>query len=189
MNYEPYIETASGKKLYFLNPDPDQIDIRDIALSLSRVPRFNGHTSKLLTVAEHSWAGARYIPDEYKLSFLLHDAAEAYLCDIPSPVKQHLPEYQKMEEGLQACIEEKFGVNLHSSMVKYYDLTMLSNEAWHLVKSRGEDWDIWKTIKRPAVTAEFRPLCLEPEVARVVFLELFYELYRNSTPTREAKAA
>lgn len=189
MNYQPYIETASGKRLYFLDPDPDQIDIRDIALALSRIPRFNGHTTKLLTVAEHSWAGARYIQQEHKLAFLLHDAAEAYLCDIPSPVKQYIPQYQDIEHGLQACIEKKFGVDINHQMVKYYDLAMLSNEAWHLVKSQGTDWDVWKQVKRPAVTAEFRPLCLEPEVAREVFLNLFYELYRDPAPVREAKAA
>ena len=177
MNYEPYIETASGKKLYFLEPDPDQIDIRDIALALSRIPRFNGHTDRLLTVAEHSWSGARYIQEDEKLNFLLHDAAEAYLCDIPSPIKQVMPQYQALEKTLQQCIEAKFDVDLSTNLVKYYDLTLLSNEAWHLVKSQGSEWPIWNEIKRPAVTPEFKPLCLDPEVARVVFLELFYELH------------
>ena len=77
MIYEPYIETVSGKKVYFLDPDPDQIDIKDIALSLSRVNRFNGHTRKPLTVAEHCWNGSRHIQDDLKLAFLLHDASEA----------------------------------------------------------------------------------------------------------------
>lgn len=187
--YDPYIETASGKKVYFLNPEPDQIDIRDIALSLSRIPRFNGHTSKPLTVAEHCWSGARYIQQEHKLAFLLHDATEAYLCDIPSPIKQYLPEYRDLEAKLASCIATKFGVNFDTPVVKYYDLSLLSNEAWHLLPSKGNDWEFWKNVKRPPVTAEFKPLCLDPEVARVVFLELFYELYGNSTTTREAKAA
>lgn len=189
MKYEPYLETASGKHLYFLDPQPEQIDIRDIALALSRVHRFNGHTTKPMTVAEHCWAGARYIEDKYKLSFLLHDAAEAYLCDIPSPVKQYIPEYKKIERGLMGAIATKFGCNFESDMVKYYDLVLLSNEAHHLTKSQGNDWDIWKQVKRPTISAEFKPLCLDPEVARLVFLELFYELHGDSSTDRLAKAA
>ena len=189
MKYDPYIETASGKKVYFLNPDPDQIDIRDIALALSRIPRFNGHTRKLMTVAEHCWAGARYIQGEHQLAFLLHDASEAYLCDIPSPVKQFIPDYKKIENNLQDCIANKFGVDFNSNVVKYYDLASLSNEAWHLLPSQGNDWDVWKHIKRPTITADLKPLCLDQEVARVVYLELFYELYGNSNTTRTLKAA
>jgi hypothetical protein len=177
VNYEPYLETASGKKLFFLDPKPEQIDIRDIALALSRVHRFNGHTTKPLTVAEHCWAGARYIQSEYKLSFLLHDAAEAYLCDIPSPIKQYMPEYKKLEKKLMDTIAAKYSCNFESDMVKYYDLTLLSNEAYHLTASQGNDWEVWKQVKRPIITTEFKPLCLEPEVARRVFLDLFYDLH------------
>ncbi|HET8688249.1 MAG TPA: hypothetical protein VFM18_16575 [Methanosarcina sp.] len=177
--YQPYIETASGKKVFFLEPDPEQIDIKDIALALSRIPRFNGHTNRFYSVAEHCWTGQRFINNEYKLAFLLHDATEAYLCDIPSPIKQYLPDYKKIERGLEEAISIKYGWNsyLDSDMIKYMDLAMLSVEAQHLIESRGNDWQIWKTINRPVADYRMKPLCLDSKTAERFYLSAFYELY------------
>lgn len=176
--FRPYIETVSGKIVHFLNPDPDSIDINDIAHALSRICRFNGHTREFYSVAEHSWKGATYISDEYKLAMLLHDASEAYLCDIPSPVKDYIPDYKKIEEELSYAICVKFGLPFpNHEIIKYYDLVLLSNEAHHLMHSRGNQWELWKHVKRPLVSAEFKPLCLQADVAKEVFLDKFYELH------------
>ncbi|HET8688901.1 MAG TPA: hypothetical protein VFM18_20005, partial [Methanosarcina sp.] len=157
--YQPYIETASGKRVFFLEPDPEQIDIKDIALALSRIPRFNGHTNRFYSVAEHCWIGHRFITDRYKLAFLLHDATEAYLCDIPSPIKQYLPDYKKIEEGLERAIADKFMLDFPmNDVVKYMDLAMLSVEAQHLIESRGNKWQIWQTINRPVADPRMKPL-------------------------------
>lgn len=174
---QPYVETSSGKKVHFLEPDPDSINIEDIAHALSFIPRFNGHTSKFISVAEHSWNGARYIQHDLKLQMLLHDASEAYLCDIPSPIKQFLPDYKKIEDGMMNAIAAKFGFEypLHP-IVHHYDLALLSNEAHWLLPSRGNDWGTWRATKRPIVSPEFKPLCLDSKTANKVFLDLFYEL-------------
>lgn len=179
--YQPYIETASGKKVFFLEPDLDSIDINDIALALSRVPRFNGHTHRFYSVAEHCWTGQRFIDDEYKLAFLLHDATEAYLCDIPSPIKQYLPDYKNIERTLEEAIAIKFGFHsfLDSDVIKYMDIAMLSCEAQHLVESRGNDWQIWKAMKRPIADPKMKPLCFDSKTAERLFLETFYELRGN----------
>jgi hypothetical protein len=176
--YQPYIETASGNKVFFLEPDPDSIDINDIALALSRIPRFNGHTNRFYSVAEHCWTGQRFIQDEFKLAFLLHDATEAYLCDIPSPIKQYLPDYQKLEEGLERAIFNKFGLTYPlDPVIKYMDIAMLSVEAQHLVESRGNDWQLWKTMKRPIADPRMKPLCFDSKTAERLYLEAFYELF------------
>lgn len=176
--FRPYIETFSGKRVHFLNPDPESITIEDIAHALSRICRFNGHTREFYSVAEHSWKGAVYISHPYKLGMLLHDATEAFLCDIPSPIKDYLPDYRKIEKELLEAILLKFGIEEQlPEIVKYYDLVLLSNEAHHLIPSRGNDWEMWKHVKRPVVSAEFKPLCLQPDVAKKVFLDKFYELH------------
>ena len=136
---EPYIETVSGKKLTFLNPNPDDIVIEDIAYALSNQCRFNGHVP-FYSVAQHSvLVSAKCFPSE-KLAGLLHDAAEAYLSDIPSPIKQYLPDYQKMEHTLQTAINKKFEVNTFTDSVKSADKDATYTEAHFLLDSKGKDW-------------------------------------------------
>lgn len=89
-----YIETDSGILFHFMQPQPDEINIVDIAVALARLPRFNGHSR--LSVAVHSLLVADLLRHKFPsqpdllLCGLLHDAAEAYVGDIPRPIKEHL---------------------------------------------------------------------------------------------------
>src|SRR3546814_14727426 len=47
--------------------------------------------------------------DEHKFTALMHDAAEAYLGDIPKPLKNLLPDYSRIEKYLMNIIAAKFG--------------------------------------------------------------------------------
>lgn len=82
------IATVTGRVIDFLNPDPEQISLDDIARGLSRAPRYAGQTEKPYTVIQHSLLVAHLAPAEHRLHALLHDAPEAYLCDVPSPFKR-----------------------------------------------------------------------------------------------------
>lgn len=91
-----YITTVTGKHFYPLNPDPRDIDIEDIAHALSLICRANGHFCRFYSVAQHciacaGEAAARGHSLEVILGCLLHDASEAYLCDVTRPVKKHIP--------------------------------------------------------------------------------------------------
>lgn len=143
-----YIETVSGKRIAIPDTDPSQIDIFDIAHALSYAARFAGHTKVFYSVAEHSINVARLVPDRYKLQALLHDATEAYLCDIPTPFKAMMPEYKNMEAHLWRAISARFGVayDLHPS-VKKADATMLMTERDALKPIHG-DWGEREFIKR-----------------------------------------
>jgi len=88
-----YLSTRSGQRVQLLQPQPDSIDIGDIALGLSRQYRFNGHTTTPYTVAQHSVVVSYLVPAEHALQALLHDAAEAYIGDLPSPVKKLCPDF------------------------------------------------------------------------------------------------
>lgn len=103
------IRTYSGKYIDPFNPNPDDICIEDIAHALSNQCRFAGHTQRFYSVAQHSLFVMNVVHTKYKLQALMHDASEAYLLDIPTPIKMKLPAYKAAEDGLMIAIAAKFG--------------------------------------------------------------------------------
>lgn len=104
-----WIETFTGRHFWPLDPRPDELCIDDIAHALASICRFNGHCARHYSVAEHSLFCAQYAramgwSEEVQLACLMHDASEAYLCDIPSPIKPYLHGYAEAEERLQRLI-------------------------------------------------------------------------------------
>lgn len=177
----PWIETVTGKKFPFLNPQPEDIDIKDIAHALSMNCRFVGQCREFYSVAEHSWNVARMLegfPKEVQIAGLLHDASEAYITDVASPVKQYLPEYNKLEDIIMAAIAKKYGFEyeLHPA-VKIADRHALSTEAHYLLPSQGNDWNMWGwPAERPRVDHSYRPLGMDHRRAKNLFLDKFHEL-------------
>ena len=109
------ITTWSGRKFSFLNPEPTDIVIEDIAHALSLQCRFNGHSTEFYSVAEHSVGVCRLVESmgegrNIVLTALLHDAAEAYLGDVVSPLKHRLPDYRKFENVIEAAIAQRFSL-------------------------------------------------------------------------------
>lgn len=103
------IRTVSGKFINILNPQPDDICIEDIAHALSHLCRFGGHTPKFFSVAEHCICCMHKVEAKHKFAALMHDASEAYLIDLPSPIKRVMPDYLDIEDMLMKVIAEKFG--------------------------------------------------------------------------------
>lgn len=99
-----------------LDPDPGLIDLEDIAAALSKLCRFGGHCREFYSVAEHSILASELIQQEYPEDrmlaswALLHDASEAYMVDIPRPVKRQLQEYVRLEDAIQKSIAERFSL-------------------------------------------------------------------------------
>lgn len=139
-----YITTYTGKHFDPAKPEPEKIDIQDIAHALSLTCRGNGHVRTFFSVGQHcincaTEAEARKLPKRVILACLLHDAGEAYMSDVPRPLKPTMPEYQRIEEQLLKVIYTKFlGTPLNEveeKLVKeidddmlYYDLKELLNE-------------------------------------------------------------
>lgn len=169
--FEPYIETVTGRKVHFLKPSPDEINIKDIAFSLSNQCRFNGHV-QFYSVAEHSVMVAAMLQEKDQLAGLLHDAAEAYLSDIPSPVKQYLPDYKNIEEIVQKAINEKFDVDTFTEDIKHADKKASYQEASYLLDSGGVDWV--PVLFQPQ--SKFKPHCLTPKDAFVLFMDWYTKL-------------
>lgn len=103
---------ASGAPFFPFAPEPGDIDIADIARALSHICRYGGHVRRFYSVAEHCCHVAAVAPDEFKLDALLHDAAEAYLGDIPRPIKKHpdMDGWRAAEAAVEAAVAARFGL-------------------------------------------------------------------------------
>jgi len=134
---ECVLGTHVGKFIDIINPNPDLIEIEDIATGLSRAARFGGQSQEPYYVAEHSVCVALYVRDQggdpnTMLAALLHDAAEAYMGDMPSPIKQFIPQFCEIEDRLKDAIMSRFGVvssNVDWSLVKEGDVASFCAEA------------------------------------------------------------
>lgn len=104
------IHTIEGNRVDLNHLTEEQVNIRDIAWGLGRTLRYGGHIRQDHTVAHHSIVMSYYVPEEYALEALLHDAAEAYIGDIIWPVKELFPEIKHFEDELLHIIMNKFGV-------------------------------------------------------------------------------
>lgn len=154
------IRTYSGLYMNVFEPTIDMISIEDIAHALSHQCRFGGHLPKFYSVAQHSWICEILIEPEYKLDALLHDASEAYLLDIPRPIKQRLSNYKEIEDGLMKLIAQKFGFTypLHKR-VKEIDEQVLQLE--------------WDNLMLENLTIDaIKPH--SPRRAKELFLKSFY---------------
>jgi hypothetical protein len=125
------IRTYTGKYFDFTVMDPDTICIEDIAHALSHMPRFAGHTQKLYSVAQHCVNACLLAPEHLKLDALLHDGIEAFIMDIPKPLKMLLPDYMALEDRLAGVFADKFqAFNMDCPEVKEIDKMLLEQE-WH----------------------------------------------------------
>lgn len=135
---ESTIRTVSGIYVDLINPTPEMIEIEDIAHGLSMQCRFGGQLRKFYSVAEHSWHVANLVSTENKLAALLHDASEAYLIDIPTPLKKHLTNYAQFEDKFMSLIAGKFGfVYPFVDEIKEADRIMLREEWQFLFLGEG----------------------------------------------------
>jgi uncharacterized protein len=159
-----WIGTFTGKQFHYLNPKPEEIDIIDIAHALSLNCRFCGHTKKFYSVAQHSVFVARFTKDH--LAGLLHDASEAYLHDLPRPIKNDFEKYRDFEDTIQNAINKKFGIDTNTDDVKDADNRMLSTEARDLM-STTEDW---REMPKPY---EFKIIPTTPEESQIMFMNIF----------------
>lgn len=111
-----WIQTFTGRAVYPMDLRPEDIDIHDIAHALSMQCRYAGHCLWFYSVAEHSVLVARAIMAEgyapiVAMAGLLHDATEAYLTDVPRPVKPFLVGYKEAEDRAWRAIAERYGLS------------------------------------------------------------------------------
>lgn len=178
-----WIGLYSGRRLDPFDPHPEDIALEDIAHALSHAPRFTGHTTRHHSVAAHSVLCCRMVMQldvpavhllawgvEWQRQALLHDASEAYLCDLARPVKYHpgMAAYRAAEARLQAAIFRRFGVAEEMyPEVKRIDDRMLVTEAQQLLT--GQDLTDWQ-LERFGPPFEMQLAPWSPDDAKAAFL-------------------
>lgn len=146
MSRSDWMQTHSGIAFSF-PPTPKMIAIGDIAHSLSMQCRYNGHCRTFYSVAEHSvlvsdWLLYNVGPAAARAG-LLHDAGEAYLCDVPKPLKPMLGGYREASDALDRVIEARFGLPpgaLDAEAVKVADYRILADEQAALMGPAPIPW-------------------------------------------------
>jgi uncharacterized protein len=204
-----WMQTFTGRKVDVQEPDPSMVDIEDIAHALSLVCRFGGHCRDFYSVAEHSLLverearsrrpSIRLVP-QFQLACLLHDAAEAYIGDIVTPVKLACQDevvtgtrpggtvkksfLHCLENKWLSAIEQRFGLDhllsVSPVIVKEADDLALAKEVVALFHPVLPCW--WEKRKPPEPGSESFVKCWSPAEACRQFLERFQVLVSEATP-------
>lgn len=177
-----WMQTYTGRAVYPMDLRREDICIVDIAHALSMQCRYNGHSLRFYSVAEHSVLIARWLRDRHgdavALEGLLHDAAEAYLADVPRPVKPFLVGYKEAEATANLAIAERYGLETNGCAAVHHlvhdvDNRILQDERIQNMANSKKEWSI--TDVPLGVTLQF----WTPERAKAEFLSLFDKLYEG----------
>lgn len=147
----PSILTADGHYFNFEMPDPAHFTLNAIAQGLSNTCRFAGQCKAFYSVAEHSVHVSRLVPSEFAVHALLHDAAEAFIGDVPTPLKRMLPDFKALEKRIEAALFAAFGLPPEiPEEVKLADRIMLEVER-RVLFDRHDPWEETEGLPRPEV--------------------------------------
>ncbi|NNM68058.1 MAG: hypothetical protein HKM06_08630 [Spirochaetales bacterium] len=184
------IQSASGRYISLTNPEDNQYSVQDIAHALANICRFAGHTQHFYSVAQHSVLVSLVEPDIMPAEKLFHDASEAFLGDITTPLKSLLPEYRAIESAMMNSIALWLGlpIGFHKfAPVKRADLHLLLAEKRDLMSVSCFDETVWdltavmKNCHEPIVP-------WSPSEAKQRFIERFFQIYPlTQNHTCEAK--
>lgn len=188
--------TYTGRKLYPQIPEADMVDIRDIAHGLSLACRFGGQCNEFYSVAQHCVVLSEYVGSfqgvkaftgnksyaerqALRREVLMHDATEAYYCDLPSPVKALLPQYKVLEGKLDTVIRRKCGLpDEKDPLVKELDTRMAVTELRALCGPTGPDVEIdIEPLPNLTMTMGHMLKPWKPKEAEQAFLTAYRQLF------------
>jgi uncharacterized protein len=177
-----WMQTFTGRRFYPLDPRPDEIDPADIAHALSLLCRYGGHVDRFYSVAEHCLLMSQAVAPEHALAALLHDATEAYVCDVPRPLKRQLARYREIEEQVWYAIAYRYRLDVDlPAEVKEADNRILLTERAALL-SRAEIWTLTaESLDGSIVPLQALPVDVRgvaPAEAERLYLDRLEELTR-----------
>lgn len=165
-----WIQTFTGRAFWPLDPRPDEVHIADIAHALAHQCRYAGHVRKFYSVAEHSVLMARVVSPKHRLWALLHDASEAYLVDLPRPVKREMPRYQQAEAWVMAAVCARYGLAPEMPReVHLADGRILTDERQQAMADPPMPWREEERVEPLGVTLQF----WTPVMAEIQFMTMF----------------
>lgn len=153
-----WMQTYTGGKFHVVEMEKTAFDMQDIAHALSNLCRFGGHTRHFYSVAQHSIMVADIVAAKggtplQELWALLHDSTEAYMIDIPTPLKATLVGYEEREDKLMRliakslCIPDHGEPSLLPKIVKYADRVALVTEARQLTHGTSEWSEAYNSVE------------------------------------------
>lgn len=204
-----WIQSFSGTQIFPRDMRRSVFTLEDVAEGISKRCRYTGQCLAFYSVAEHSVLGAdlffemayklpageRHYRLEQAAAFLLHDVSEAFLPDVPTPLKPFLTvdvgQRNAVESRTWAELEEthvreicnRLGLSLlldviTSPAVHEMDLAMLQAERAVLHRKPPMPWSV------KAEPAKVNIMCLTPEGARNLWLDRFQ---RYCVPMQDLK--
>lgn len=173
-----WIQTHSGRRFNPIKPNPDAIVIQDIAHALSMQCRFSGHCREFYSVAQHCVLVSYICDHKDALWGLMHDATEAYLVDVPRPLKRSgkLEGYIEIEAVMTEAVCRRFALPfVEPPSVKKADTILLATEARDLMSPLHSDW------QQPVEPLPFKIEAWDHNKAKDMFMKRFFELTTGST--------
>lgn len=184
--------SLSGGKVDFKTPADSTFTLEDIAIGLKRAPRFAGQTSKPWSVADHSCCMAQYAyadraaPKGAARLALWHDAAEAFMGDVPLPLKAMIPQFSKIEKRLRDEMFRRWCVGEDEASWEYVnrlDKAALMAENELLGRAAWPSWTALSTDKedpelRQGYLAHMRQ-SMAIDDGRITWLALDTHLWRK----------
>jgi hypothetical protein len=166
------IKTYTGIFFDLAHPKAADVSLFDIAHSLAYQARFNGHTPEFYSVAQHSVHVSRMSGLAFAREGLFHDAAEAYVGDLVSPLKHAigLERYCEIEREILVVIGQRFGLSLFPKDVAVHEADM------RVLATEQRDLMIDHEITVPWEPYDFRIAPQPPEEAELSFLTVFQRL-------------
>lgn len=191
-----WVQTRSGRAVDLIDTKPDQIFADDLAVQLARIPRWNaatiGHPNLIYPIASHSVLVMRLLPDgspaALRLAALLHDGAEAYTGDRPSPVKWacralagpgSVDPYKIISDHIQEAIHDAVGLPFDDAWhaaIKHADMLALALEDKAFMAPHPRPW-----IELPDTTyCRFNPMMVTPFSASLEFKYYLRQYMRDA---------
>lgn len=172
------ILTSEDQYFEFENPEKHFYSIFEIAHALSNLCRFTGHVREFYSVAQHSVYVSLLCPPELAMCGLLHDASEAYLGDVASPLKRMLCDYKVIEKQVEEAICNFYKLPFPlPAEVKHADMQMLLTEKRDLLPNGYARAELWPSAEFPPMTHRICPMT--PKEAERFFLFRFADLKRK----------
>lgn len=170
------IRLLSGCLFDYNNPGNSDVTIEDIAAALSKVCRFAGHIHQFYSVAQHAVNASRIVTPEYAFDALMHDTAEAFTNDLPTPLKHAIPIFKDLEVRIESAMAERFGFGYPlAEPVKLADLQMLALEKKYLKRDHS-DWAVLTGVEYDHLKPLIDLAPMTASRAERLFLERFEEL-------------
>lgn len=178
-----WISLLSGTTFNYNFPERSDVTIEDLAAATSNICRFAGHLPRFYSVAQHLVNASRLVEaikedvaDPAVFDALMHDTAEAFTNDLPTPLKWALPIFKTLEVKIETAMGERFGFNYpYPEIVKEVDTLMLMLEKYHVKEEFGE-WPHYEKYT-PEFVEPYRQFVdldsWQPRRAKREFLERF----------------